>query len=323
VPREMRLERNSCGQVASRVVDAAIAELAERQHGVVGRDQLVELGLSRHEIDYRLRVARLHALHRGVYAVGQKRLPGEAVWMAAVLAAGPGAALSHRPAAALWGIRADARGRVEVTTPHRVVARAGIQARLALLPADERTNVDGIPVTTVPRTLLDLAAVLRRDQLERALEQAEALRLADSLSLAALLERHPGRRGAANLKAVLAEGRVGAGVTRSRLEERFLAFVASAGLPRPDVNVRLCVAGHWIEADCLWREHGLIVELDSRRWHATRAAFDRDRARDRRTHVAGWRVVRVTWRDLQREGAALESDLRALIAPTSARRATP
>ncbi len=177
---------------------------------------------------------------------------------------------------------------------------------------------DGIPVTTVPRTLLDLAAILRPQQLERAVEQAEVLRLTDPLSLPAVLRRYPGRRGTSSLRSLLADGQIGATATRSMLEERFLAFVAETGLPRPEVNEWLHIAGQWIEVDCLWRVERLALELDSRSVHATDAAFERDRARDRRLQVAGWRPVRVTWRQLQEGPRAVESDLRALLgsAPT-------
>ncbi len=168
-------------------------------------------------------------------------------------------------------------------------------------------------MTTVPRTLLDLAAVLRPDQLERAIEQAEVLRLTDPLSLPAVLRRYPGRRGTASLRTLLAKGRIGATVTRSKLEERFREFVAATGLPRPEVNAWLHIAGTWIEVDCLWRAERLALELDSRAVHATEAAFERDRARDRRLQVAGWRPVRVTWRQLHDDPRAVEHDLRALL----------
>ena len=190
---------------------------------------------------------------------------------------------------------------------------SGVQVHVSRLPEDERTVKDGIPVTTVPRTLLDLAAVLRPHQLERAIEQAEVLRLTDPLSLPAVLRRYPGRRGTSSLRRLLADGQIGATATRSKLEERFLAFVADTGLPRPEVNAWLQIAGQWIEVDCLWRAERLALELDSRSVHATDAAFERDRARDRRLQVAGWRPVRVTWRQLHEDPRAVESDLRALL----------
>ncbi len=172
---------------------------------------------------------------------------------------------------------------------------------MSRLPADERAQKDGIPITTVPRTLLDLAAVLPAHQLQRAIEQAEVLRLTDPLSLPAVLRRYPGRRGAASLRKLLEDGQIGATVTRSQLEERFLEFVAAADLPRPEVNAWLHVDGTWIEVDCLWRAERVALELDGHGVHGTPAAFERDRERDRRLHVEGWIPVRITWRQLAKD----------------------
>jgi hypothetical protein len=173
--------------------------------------------------------------------------------------------------------------------------------------------VRGIAATTPPRTLLDLAAVVARRHLERAVNDAEMLRLADAVSLEDLVLRHPRRRGVAALRRILADGRVGATVTRSELEDRFLAFVDRADLPRPEVNAALEAAGGWIEADCLWRVQRLVVEFDGYTSHVTRAAFERDRARDRALQASGWRVVRVTWRHLADEPATVAAQLRTLL----------
>src|SRR3954469_24186100 len=154
------------GERRTRPADALIAALADRQHGVVARRQLVALGLSARAIEHRLERGRLHLLHRGVYAVGHRVLSQRGWWMAAVLAAGPGAVLSHRSAAALWGIRPTARARIEVTTPKRLHSRPGLHAHCAVLPPDEMTTYQGIPVTTAPRTLLDLAAVIPSNELD-------------------------------------------------------------------------------------------------------------------------------------------------------------
>jgi hypothetical protein len=181
------------------------------------------------------------------------------------------------------------------------------------LPADEVTTHDRIPVTTVTRTLFDLAGVVSRRALERAVNQAEIRRLWDSLSLPVLLERHPRRPGAAAIRALLED--VNPGITRSELEDLFADFLGRFGLPRPATNVWLQVCGRWIEADCVWREQQLIVELDGREIHDTSAAFERDRARDRAAIAAGWRVIRITWRQLHEEPAALARDLRAALAP--------
>jgi predicted transcriptional regulator of viral defense system len=165
------------GELHARRLDAAIAAFAERQHGIVSRGQLAELGLGRGAIDHRLKCGRLHLIHRGVFAVGHRLTSREGRWIAAVLAVGPGAVLSHRSAAALWGMRETARGRVDVTVPRVHRSRTAIQVHQASLAADELTDARGIPVTTPARTLFDLASVVGPQALERAINEAEVLRL--------------------------------------------------------------------------------------------------------------------------------------------------
>jgi len=162
----------------------------------------------------------------------------------------------------------------------------------------------GIPTTTVPRTLLDLATVLTPHQLARAVNEAEVQRLTDPLSLNALLERYPRRPGVPALRALLGQ-RVA--VTRSELEKRFREFLIKAGLPLPETNAHIQVAGIWNEVDCLWRKHHLIVELDGHTTHGTTQAFEADRARDRILQAAGYRVIRITWRQLHESPAAVAS----------------
>ena len=241
--------------------------------------------------------------------------------MAAVLACGPHGTLRRRSAAALWTIRRGDPARIEVSAPGRVGRRPGIQAHRLSLPLDEITVVDGIPVTTAARTLFDLAAVLNRHELERAIEQAEALRLADGTPLAALVARYPGRRGTAVLRELLGEELRVAGITRSELEDRFLLFLSERGIPSPSPNAWLLLGEDWVEGDCVWPAERLVVELDSWRHHATKAAFRRDRARDRRLKLAGWNPIRVTAWDLGENADRLEAELLGLL--TSARRATP
>ena len=231
--------------------------------------------------------------------------------MAAVLAGGPGAVLSHRSAAAHWGIRPD-NPSIQVTSARRRRSRRGLSFYRSYLPHDEVTTHAGIPVTTVPRTLFDLAAVVSKGQLNRAVSEAEIRRLWDPLSLNDLLTRHPRRPGAAALRAVLATP--GANITRSDLEDLFLRLLEAARLPRPEANVLIEVNGVWIEVDCIWREQRLIVELDGHATHSTRSAFESDRARDRALIAAGWRVMRITWRQLCNEPGALADDLRAALA---------
>jgi very-short-patch-repair endonuclease/predicted transcriptional regulator of viral defense system len=309
---ESEIEPDIGAEYHSRPVDLRIAELAERQHGVVARGQLLATGVSRRVIGHRVAQGRLLPVHRGVYAVGHRGGSQEARWMAAVLASGQCAVLSHRSAASLWRIRATTRSLIEVTAS-RQRSRPGIETHRGSLPGDEMTVLRGIPVTTVPRTLLDLAAVLTRRDVERAVEEAEVLQLADALSVADLVERHPGRRGVATIRAILATQRVGSTITRSELEERFLVLLDQAGLPRPDVNRSIHVSGRWIEGDCVWLPQRMIAELDGHAFHTTAAAFERDRCRDRALQAAGWRVVRITWRQLHDDSAAVVADLRGLL----------
>jgi very-short-patch-repair endonuclease len=235
--------------------------------------------------------------------------------MAAVLFAGRGAALSHRSAAALWGLWPSARSLIEVTASRRIRPSRGIQPHRSTLPDDETTTRRGIAVTTVPRTLLDLAAVLPSDRVERAINEAEVQRLGDPLSLAVLLARYRRRRGVAVARAILDDVRIGATITRSELEEHFLAFLVRHRLPRPQVNATIRTDHRAIECDFAWRAQSLIAELDGHAFHSTATDYERDRARDRALSVAGWRVVRITWRQLHDDSARLAADLRRLLEP--------
>jgi hypothetical protein len=306
-------------QLAPDPVDAAIARLAVRQHGVVSWRQLTELGIGRGAIAWRVKHGRLHPLFRGAYAVGHRSITRRGRWMGAVLAVGPGSVLARRCAAATWDMRPVPRGPVEVWAPGHRRSRSGICVGNTQLRADEVTIKDAIPVTTVARTLLDLAAILPRPQLERAMERAEGLRLADRTSLDDLLRRYPRRGGTVVLRAILATG-VAPSLTRSELEDRFLAFLDAHGLPRPHVNGII----EGVEVDFHWHDRRVIVELDGRAAHHTIAAFERDRARDRTLQAAGWRVVRITWHQLQDDPAQIANDLARLLSmprPHETRRA--
>ena len=207
--------------------------------------------------------------------------------MAAVLACGPQAVLSHRSAAALWGVRPTAGARVEVTAPRRLRPRPNLLPHFAVLPSDQRTTQTGIPVTTPARTLLDLAAVLKSNELDRALNEAEIQRLSGPNHLIA------GQRGTTALRALLLDARRS---SRSPLEAEFLAFVRAHDLPEPETNT--IIEGY--EADFVWRAQKLIVELDGFATHGTRTAFERDRERDRRLMAGGWKTARVTRAQLAR-----------------------
>jgi very-short-patch-repair endonuclease len=289
-------------------VDRAIRQVAEGQYGVISRPQLSELGLERGAIRHRLSEGRLRRVHQGVYAtVGRRLMTRRSYWMAAVLACGPGAVLSHFAAAALWGIRGGSR--VEVTVPRGRKARPGIRLHYANLPADEVTTREGIPVTGIARTLLDLSAVLQRAELRSAFRQAEQLRLRDPLGVRALIERYPRKPGIPILRAVFQEAQHGLSIVKSDLEELFQAFLITAGLPMPKTNVLI----EGMEVDCAWPDERLIVEVDSRAFHDSTAAFEEDRARDRRLGAAGWRVIRITWRQVATTPKELEADLRRLL----------
>ncbi len=268
-------------ELAVRAREREIARLAGAQHGVVGRRQLAALGFSARAIDRRLEHGRLHPLHRGVYTVGHRRVSARGRWIAGVLAGGPGAVLSHQAAAALWDLLRFG-GAPHVTVAGRVGPREGLRVHCGRFQADEATVIDGIPTTTVARTLLDLAAVLPRDRLETAVAEAERRRLADQPSLPDLMVRYPGRRGAAALRKILANRRLGLDLPRSELEQRFVAFLDRRGLPAAGAQCAdLTVGGRTLEVDCLWRRMRLVVELDSRAWHSDPVAFEEDRARDR------------------------------------------
>jgi Protein of unknown function (DUF559)/Transcriptional regulator, AbiEi antitoxin len=279
----------------------AIARLAERQHGVVSLPQLKRLGLGSDAVGKRVATGRLTRIHRAVYAVGHARLTKRGHWMAAVLAYGANAALSHRSAGALQGIRPDNRANVDVTLRSRSARpRPGIDvhASTTLTEAD-LIALDGIPCTTLPRTLLDLAEVVPRRALVKAVDQAEVLRIFDLRAFEEVLSRANGRRGAAILARVLA-GYTGPTLTQGELEEIFLALCRAAGLPEPEVNVWVTLdEGVAYKADFLWRTARLIVETDGWGSHGTRQAFEDDRRRDRRLRLAGWTVVRFTWRDVE------------------------
>lgn len=297
--------------------DWALAQLAAGQSGVVSRAQLRALGLGRGAIAHRIAAGRLHPLHRGVYAVGHAALAADGRFRAALLACGPTAVLSHRSAAALWGLRPANGAIVEVITADRGRRDGrGIVLRRArtLVPADV-ASVHGIACTSVARTLLDLAAVLDRRSLERALEQAEVLRLYDGRALAEILGRGRGRRGARLLREVLAEHGSEPTLTRSQMEELFLSLCRQHGLPAPRVNAPVALGRRrTIEVDFLWPARGLVVETDGWGAHGTRAAFDRDRRRDSELLLAGLRVVRFTWRQLTRDASTSVATVRALLA---------
>jgi hypothetical protein len=300
------------GESGSRATDAAIAALAARQHGVVSRVQLLRLGFTRHEIDDRISSGRLHPIHRGVYAVGHRVVSREGEWLAAVLAGGAAAVLSHESAAALWGLRAMKGQEIDVIVGKHA-ERPGIRFHRAHLDPSEIMQRKGIPVTTPERTIIDIAATLTPSQLERAIRQAVYEHLTTLATLTSCLSsRQPGR-GAKALRKALALADDGKGITRKKLERRFRAFTRKHGLPPPDTNVPMRISNHWIEADCVWHEQRVIVELDGRAAHYNVHAFESDRTRDRALQAAGWSVIRITWRQLTNDPDAIARDLYSLL----------
>lgn len=227
--------------------------------------------------------------------------------MAAVLASGPRALLSHRAAGALWEIAPYEGVWIDVTTPTHQRTRRPLARHTSPLPPDDCAICDGIPVTGVARTLLDLAEISDRRRVELAIGRADKLGLFDLRAIEALCARSHGRHGLANLTEALAQFLPDS--VRSPLEYDLLAFCRDHGLPLPEVNV--IVAGH--EVDAAWVEARLIVELDSYEHHRGRAAFERDRIRDAELKLAGWEVIRITWRRLHDHPAAVASLLHRLL----------
>ena len=295
--------------------DQAIAALAERQNGAVATRQLLALGLTRQAVARRAADGRLHRVHHGVYAVGHPVLTRRGRLMAAVLAGGEGAVLSHASAAAFWGLRRSDAERIDIS-----VRRSGREKRDGLrihrprtLRPDEITTRDGIPVTTPARTVLDLAATLGRRPLERILDRVEVLELTDYPALHRMADAHPGHRGAPRLRAALDTHHAGTTLTKSELEERFLGLCRAHGLPTPLVNT--WPSGQ--EVDFRFPGHALIVEADSWTHHRSRTAFENDRARDAHHTRAGYRTLRFTDRQLVDDPTAVAATVAAALrAPT-------
>ncbi len=288
--------------------------MAERQYGVVSRSQLLAIGLKESAIDRRIRAGRLHPLYPAVFRVGHRLIQREGRWMGAVLASGSGAVLSHWSAAALWGIRPNSRTRIDVTVPHSTRSSDPIGRHVSLARDDEQTVKEGIPVTTVPRTIFDLAATEPLDVVKAMLREAEFLELHDRLSLWDLVERYPGRRGIRKVKAALeALKDEPLDERKSRLEHRFVPFLRRHSLPRPRFNDWIILGDKRLQVDCLWADQRQIVELDGWQGHKTRTAFREDRARDRRLRVAGYGVTRLTWNQLDDEPESVAADLRFLL----------
>ena len=272
-----------------------VARLAGRQHGVISRSQLVVLGAAKDAIRRWVADERLYRLHRGVYAVGHEALTPKSHFIAAVYACGPGSLLSHRAAGALQGLL-DATAVIEVTAPRGCKAKPGITVhRSRSIHPDDRAQVDGIPTTSVARTLVDLADVLNERQLTRAVRQAELLKALDVRAIEATLDRLPGRKGRHRLRRLLSTYQPEPHLMRSRAERRVKALCRRHGLPKPQFNAS--VAGY--EVDVYWPHAKLAVEFDGAETHQTRFAFHEDRRRDRALAVECIQTLRVTRPDVE------------------------
>jgi predicted transcriptional regulator of viral defense system len=285
-----------------------LAQVAERQWGVVTRAQIEHAGVSGSALSRWVRDGRLHRLDRGVYAVGHRSLSVEGRLLAALFYAGPGAMLSHVTAAWWWKLlAADEPARIHLSAPGR--SRSTAAVRVYHPQRLEGTWHRRLPVTTVDRTLLDLAAVVSFDRLRRALAEAVFRNLVDLEQLAAAPRR--GHPGSAALRLALARHRPELARTLSVLEERFLALCEQRGdIPIPEVNVRVC----GLTVDALWRRERLIVELDGHSGHSTVAAMERDRGRELTLRSAGYSVLRYTWWQVTQQPERVAADLRAALA---------
>jgi hypothetical protein len=298
---------------------ASVAEIARRQHGVISLIQLRALGLSSTVVCDRRGSGWLHPIHRGVYAVGHTRLTLRGRWMAAVLAAGPGAALSHRDAAGLWNLRpTQPSGDIHVIIPTRAgrAKRPGIAVhRSTTLTHEQTTTRDGIPVTSLVRTLFDLATTRPRQELAYAIHEADHQRLFDLRELTLLMAANPNSRGAKRLDQAIAAYRPEEGVTRRELERRFYALCVNEGLPRPRCNAWIAFEeGGGFRPDFSWPANNLAVEVDGWQSHGTRRAFHSDRRRDRRALVRGRPTVRFTWLEVSESPRQVAAELRRLLA---------
>jgi very-short-patch-repair endonuclease/predicted transcriptional regulator of viral defense system len=295
-------------------LEARLGRLAGRQHGVVTHRQLAVIGITGSALKRRVAQGRLVRLYRGVFAVGHVQRTREAHWIAAVMACGRGAVLSHLDAAALWQIY-DSRGTgVHVTTIGRAGRKLqGIRAHRArtLDPADV-TVKDGIPVTTVERTLIDLTDMLSSDRLLRAIREAEYLKLLDLDALNAAVQRANGRKRLTKLTNALERHTPGQ-IVREELEHRFLELVHAAGMPKPQTNVKVQTRRRIYTVDCLWPDEGVAVELDGRAAHARATAFEEDRARDAALTATGLRPLRFTWYRLTEEPEDVLAELKATL----------
>jgi len=292
--------------------DARVAALAAEQHGVVSTHDLRACGLSGTAVTRRVRHGRLHRLHRGVYAVGHPATTRQARFMAAVLACGIRACLSHFAAAALWGFLRweDRLPDVTVAGCQRHIDGVRVHRSRALLQRDVLRH-ESIPVTSPARTLLDLAAVLPRRALRRAARQAQVDRRVSVRQLLEIADRCNGHPGAARLRAAVADGPA---PTRSELEDILLDLLDAAGVQRPEINVMLHLDGEAIVPDYLWRDRRLAIEADSATWHDHKLVREHDADKQAILEAHGYRVMRVSYRQTMARPQQTLARIRAALA---------
>jgi very-short-patch-repair endonuclease len=289
--------------------DRELAEWASERDGVASRKELLGLGFGRGAIRSHLANGQLHVIHHGVYAVGHRAISRRGYLRAALLACGEKSVLSHRTAADLWGISPTSSRLIEITGPTRRRGHQGLRYCQSRLHPDDIAEVEGFPVTSIARTLLDLAGIVHRGRVERALERAVRLRLFDLTKTRETIERNRGKKGCKLLTSVIASFDPATTDTRSGKERQFLRLIRNHKLPKPLLNTMV----EGLEVDAFWPAHKLIVEIDTYATHGSQKAFHRDRERDAILFAAGHRVLRITDVQLdyepqlvaQRVGAAL------------------
>ena len=289
-----------------RTVQQKLGRFGGGAHGLVTRVQLLGAGVTARQIDERLRTGALLREYPGVYRVGHRAPSLEARYLAAVLACGEGALLSGRAAGFLFGAIRGLAPPPEVTAPTERRIKGIRSRRCRRMDPRDAASFRGIPVTTLPRTLVDLASVLDPDDLARAFHEAEVRHGTTPAQVEAVLARRPNSHGASKLRAVL---RGDTPVTLSKLEKRFLVLLREAGLPRPQTNRP---AGSKY-VDCRWPAHGLTVELDSYRYHHSRHAWEQDRRRERQARARGDEFRRYTWADVHEHPEPTLAELHALL----------
>jgi predicted transcriptional regulator of viral defense system len=301
------------GDQRTRVGHGELAELAARQHGVVSTKQLERLSYGKNSVAKAAKVGRLHRVHRGVYVVGQRRLTWEGRCMAAVLAASPSVA-SHLSAGWLWGLLQSRPGTLHVTCRRSRHAERPFVTHTADLASADLARRDGVPVTSLARTILDLAVDSRARTVRRFIRQADDDKNFDLGAMEDLLARTKGHRGQAKVRAALEIYDEAPVFTRSGLERRFLEVMREAGLPVPAMNS--FVAGY--EIDAWWESEHFGVELDVYETHGSRLSFEEDRERDDELLLVGIETTRVTGPRLDREPDAVVDSLRRHLARRSA-----